>query len=91
MKQTFHILASGIVQGVGYRKFAQAKANELDIKGSVKNLATLEVEIYATAELEILEAFISLLKIGPERAKVHEVKFQNHSLINFNDFRILKD
>lgn len=91
MKQTFHIIVSGIVQGIGYRKFVLAKANELGIKGSVRNLPTLEVEIYATTSLEVLEAFIALLRIGTERTKVRDIKTRICPEMNFTDFCILKD
>ncbi len=91
MKYTFHIIVSGDVQGVGYRKFTLAKAQELGIKGSVRNLADFNVEIYATGELEILQAFIALLKIGPERARVQNVQAQNIKPMTFHQFSILRD
>ncbi|WP_211305530.1 acylphosphatase [Helicobacter anseris] len=91
MKQTMHIVISGIVQGVGYRKFTKSKADELGIKGSVRNLENFSVEIYANGEFEILESFISILKIGPQRAVVEEVETSIVSKIDFKDFSILGD
>lgn len=90
MKQTMHILVSGKVQGVGYRNFTQAKAEELGITGSVKNLSDSRVEIFATAEFGILESFIALLKIGPHRASVDEVKTHLITQQDSHDFKILR-
>ncbi|MCE3037873.1 acylphosphatase [Helicobacter anatolicus] len=88
---TLHIIISGIVQKVGYRKFAKKKADELGITGSVKNLKDFNVEIFANGDAEFLEAFISLLKIGPERARVDQVHTQAIPQKQFHDFTILKD
>lgn len=88
---TYHILVSGIVQKVGYRKFAQRKAKELGITGSAKNLKDFRVEIFASGETEILNAFVSLLKIGPENSRVDQVQTQIIHHKDFQDFVILKD
>ena len=90
MKRSVHLIIDGVVQGVGYRKYALAKARELDIKGSVKNLSHhRQVEIYATADFDALQAFISLLRIGPQRSIVEEIQINYIDKIDFNDFQIL--
>ncbi|WP_324726551.1 MULTISPECIES: acylphosphatase [unclassified Helicobacter] len=90
MKQTMHILVYGVVQGVGYRKFVKNKAEDLGIKGSVENLEDFSVEIYANGEFEILESFISLLRIGPQNAIVEDIKTSVVSRRDFKDFSILR-
>ena len=91
MKQTMHILVSGKVQGMGYRNFARAKAEELGVVGNVKNLSDSCVEIFATAEFEILESFIALLKIGPQKSSVDEIKTHIVTQQSFHNFTILRD
>ncbi|CBG39721.1 acylphosphatase [Helicobacter mustelae] len=89
---TLHILISGVVQGVGYRNFAQKKARELEITGSIRNLEDFRVEVYASAaDMEFLNAFVSLLKIGPERARVDTVQTKIIPPKAFQDFVILRD
>lgn len=64
---------SGIVQGVGYRFFAQRVAAKLGVRGYVKNLRDGRVEVYAISEHETLERMRSELKRGPSFANVDQV------------------
>jgi acylphosphatase len=66
-------LVSGMVQGVGYRYFAQRVAGQLGIKGYAKNLSDGRVEVYAIGEPEALESFRKSLERGPRFAEVSSV------------------
>ncbi|MBI4707014.1 MAG: acylphosphatase [Candidatus Omnitrophica bacterium] len=57
MKQV-HIHYSGRVQGVGFRFTAEIVANELGVKGWVKNLPDGRVEVLAQAEEDRLKEFL---------------------------------
>ena len=63
-----YIVIGGRVQGVGFRYFAQQKAEELTITGWVKNSSNGKVEIEASGEPHNLNTFIEWMKIGPARA-----------------------
>lgn len=91
MKHTLHLLVKGQVQRVGYRKFVSSKARDLGINGNVKNLKNGEVEIFATAELETLQAFIELLKIGPIQARIDSIYTESIPKQDFSSFVILGD
>jgi len=54
-----HVLFKGMVQGVGFRFTAQSLAQDLEVKGWVKNLPNGEVEILAQQSREVLEEFLS--------------------------------
>lgn len=60
----------GRVQGVGYRYFAERLANQLGIRGYVKNLGDGSVEVYAIGEETGLDAFKRQLAEGPIAASV---------------------
>jgi acylphosphatase len=64
---------SGMVQGVGYRYFAQRVAERLGIAGYVKNLRDGRVEVYAIGSAAQLEALRGELEQGPEAAVVSGV------------------
>jgi acylphosphatase len=64
---------SGIVQGVGYRFFAQRVAAKLGVRGYVTNLFDGRVEVYAIGTHETLDAMRKELSRGPSFAKVDEV------------------
>lgn len=90
--QAWHIKVCGKVQGVGYRKFAKAKADELALYGSTQNLPDGSVEIFACGSSEGLEQFLQALRIGPSRAQVQEVHSEPCTLKQewlAGEFRIL--
>jgi len=65
------IVVRGIVQGVGFRPFVYAKAAELGIRGTVKNLGS-EVEI--RAEGERLTEFVAAVRRGPPLSRIDSVE-----------------
>jgi acylphosphatase len=71
---TYHIFVSGRVQGVGYRRFAQKKAESLSLIGWARNLLDGEVEIVASGDPKELDQFCDLLRQGPSFSQVREVR-----------------
>ena len=69
-----HYLIRGRVQGVGYRRFAEKRARDLEVGGWVRNLADGRVELVAEADLSGLDRFEEALRRGPIWAAVHELK-----------------
>lgn len=67
-------LISGRVQGVGYRYFAERVANQLGIRGYVKNLWNGDVEVYAIGDDASLEEFKRQLAEGPRSARVKGIQ-----------------
>ncbi len=64
---------SGVVQGVGFRFFAQRAAAGLGITGYTRNLFDGRVEVYAIGTNEQLKTFRSMLERGPRGAFVSAV------------------
>ncbi len=62
-----------MVQGVGYRFFAQRVAERHGIAGYVKNLRDGRVEVYAIGSPEQLGALREELRSGPRAASVSDV------------------
>ena len=63
-------LASGRVQGVGYRAFAARAARSLGLTGGATNLPDGRVEIVAAGAAHALERLDSALREGPRLARV---------------------
>lgn len=61
---------SGRVQGVGFRFFVERWANQLGIRGYVKNLGDGSVEVYAVGDADSLEELKRHLAEGPRGARV---------------------
>jgi acylphosphatase len=90
MADASHLSATvyGRVQGVFFRYFVRNVAEELDLKGYVRNLASGDaVEVQAEGERRQLNKLLGQLKVGPPGARVErvEVKWAGYSG-QFDDF-----
>lgn len=65
---------SGLVQGVGYRYFAQRAAARHQVTGYVRNLENGKVEVHAEGSQKEVEGFREDLATGPLGAVVDMVK-----------------
>jgi acylphosphatase len=89
MTVQYEINITGRVQGVGYRYFAVQKANELGIKGWVKNSVDGSVIIVAQGIEEEIKTFTDYLYIGPTRSRVDQIsKVKFNTLANFDNFSV---
>ena len=87
---TKKITVTGKVQGVNFRNAVKKKADELLIKGEVRNLPDGSVQIIATADELILFQLIDWCYEGPTHAKVEHVDAEDVSLAWFEDFRVVR-
>ena len=84
----FNITVSGKVQGVFYRQSTLRFANQLGIKGFVRNESAGNVFIEAEGPEEQLNKLIEWCKKGPSAAIVSEVTFSGGEIKNFSEFSI---
>lgn len=64
------IIASGLVQGVGYRYFVLRHADNLNLKGYTQNLYTGDVLVKVEGKFGLINELIRQLKIGPMKSHV---------------------
>ncbi|MBS3159750.1 acylphosphatase [Candidatus Woesearchaeota archaeon] len=81
------IILEGEVQGVFFRAFIKEMAKKLNLKGYVKNIEN-NVEIHAKGEKENIDKLIASCKIGPNGAKVNNIKVILENETNLKDFTI---
>jgi acylphosphatase len=67
------ISITGRVQGVFYRKWAQATAQGLGLRGFVRNMPDGSVEAVLAGRQERLDAFAEAALAGPPQAEVERV------------------
>jgi acylphosphatase len=79
MFNAFTVVIQGKVQGVGFRYFTKNKADELDLRGWVRNLPDGGVEVLAIGDKPLLEQFMQSLKAGPIGSRVENTQFQWYS------------
>lgn len=64
----------GRVQGVGFRWWTRQRADQIGVRGWVKNLPDGTVAVVAEGPSEKLEDFAAELRRGPPGARVEEVQ-----------------
>jgi acylphosphatase len=72
--QARRYFVSGMVQGVGFRFYAQRTAEKLRLSGYARNLRDGRVEVYALGTAEQLAAMRAALERGPRFSSVTEVR-----------------
>jgi len=84
------ITVQGRVQGVGYRYTTKAVADQLGVKGTVKNQKDGSVTIEAEADDFALGLFLDWCKEGPDGARVTILESHAGELKNYRNFEIIK-
>lgn len=89
--KTLHIIVSGRVQGVFYRINTQRVAKSLGLNGTVRNLDTGEVEIFAQGKTKSLKELLKWARRGSKMAKVLEIesKWMESNKV-YRDFLVLR-
>jgi len=87
--QRLHAQVSGQVQGVNFRYYTRVTANEIGVKGWVRNRSNGTVEVIAEGTRPQLERLLQFLSRGPASAIVTDVQTDWLSATGeFADFQI---
>jgi acylphosphatase len=91
--QAKRFYVSGMVQGVGFRFFAERTAASLGVVGYVRNLFDGRVEVYAIGGAEQMDALMNALRRGPRMAAVDRVEEHDADILReyANAFSIERD
>ena len=84
------IIVKGKVQGVFYRKSTKAVADQLGVRGFVRNEPNGDVFIAAEADDTTLEMFMDWCNEGPDEAEVTSVETHEGELKNYRNFEVVK-
>jgi acylphosphatase len=84
------VTVKGKVQGVFYRASTKAVADQLGVRGFVKNEENGDVYIEAEADDVSLQMFLDWCHEGPEKAEVAEVKTVEGPVKNYRNFEVVK-
>ncbi|MFI5160071.1 MAG: acylphosphatase [Sphingobacteriales bacterium] len=90
MTKHLDITVTGQVQGVFYRASTKAVADQLGVKGTVRNEADGNVFIEAEGDTIALDMFLDWCKEGPEHAKVISVQSNEGELKNYRNFDVVR-
>ena len=84
-----HIIIYGLVQGVNFRYYTRAKAEELNLTGFVRNNYDGTVEIEAEGEEGVLNKLIEFVKVGPSLSRIDNIEIHWHDIKKDQGFRVL--
>jgi len=90
MTKHLDITVKGKVQGVFYRASTKAVADQLGVRGFVKNADNGDVLIAAEADNATLEMFLDWCHEGPQDAEVTSVESNEGELKNYRNFEVVK-
>jgi acylphosphatase len=71
-----HMIARGLVQGVGFRWFVARTANSLGLAGYARNMVDGGVEIEAEGDRSLVEELIGHVRVGPRSAHVQDLMIE---------------
>ncbi|AKH16217.1 acylphosphatase [Deinococcus grandis] len=81
-------LITGTVQGVGYRRYVQRYARDLNLAGYAENLSDGRVEVVAEGHKDDLARLLHWLRRGPPHARVQDVQTQQSEATGLKDFHL---
>jgi acylphosphatase len=85
----YQIKIAGKVQGVWFRDSTVKKAQELGVKGFVKNQSDGSLYIEAEGTPQTVKEFINWCHEGPPFAKVETVEIKDMEITYFEKFKIV--
>lgn len=88
--KTVRIFIKGTVQSVFFRTFIKEQADELGVRGFVRNLEDGRVEVLVEGRDEKVHEMIERCKQGPKHAQIIEVKVEDMKHQGFEGFKILR-
>ena len=89
MKRSIRLSISGSVQGMFFRQFIKENADQLNIRGFIRNLEDGRVEVFLEGNSEEVEKMIEVCKRGTPHSMIRGVSILDEKFQDFKDFKIL--
>ena len=83
-----HLSITGTVQGVFFRAWAREQADELGVRGWIRNRPDGHVEAHVEGDETAVEAMIQRLREGPPAAEVDALRTWDADVCDFDDFEV---
>jgi acylphosphatase len=85
-----NIRITGKVQGVSFRATTKAVADQMGVRGIIRNEKDGSVYIEAEGDDVLLEVFLEWCHEGSDRSKIENVDVVPGELKNYQNFEVLK-
>jgi acylphosphatase len=83
-----HVRIYGRVQGVFFRAWTSEQADELGVRGWVRNCPDGRVEAHVEGEEGAVDAMIERMRGGPPSAKVDDLRIWDADICDFDGFEV---
>jgi acylphosphatase len=84
-----HVRIDGVVQGVGYRTWAESHATQLELTGWVRNRHDGSVEAVFQGSPDQVDEMLRLCERGPLDARVSSIELLGEGGGAYDDFEVL--
>lgn len=85
-----NIKVYGKVQGVSFRAVTKVVADQMGVRGMIRNEKDGSVYIEAEGDDTLLEVFVDWCNEGTDRAKIENVEVTPGDVKNYQNFEIIK-
>ncbi|MBS3084738.1 acylphosphatase [Candidatus Pacearchaeota archaeon] len=89
MKKSVRLYITGLVQGIFFRGFVKENAENLNLKGFVRNLEDGRVEVFIEGNPDDVRKMIEICKKGPKHSEIKNVEEKEEKFQDFKSFKIL--
>ena len=91
MKAGARLTVKGTVQGIFFRQFVKGHADDLKLRGFVRNLESGDVEVVVEGEDDAIERLRGFVSKGPKHAQIRDVVFEKRKWEgDFGEFKVLR-
>ena len=91
VKKAAKFIMKGTVQGIFFRQFVKEHADNLKLKGFVRNLENSDVEIIVEGEGDAIKRLGGFVQKGPAHAQIRDVQITERKWSgDFKEFKILR-
>jgi acylphosphatase len=91
MKAAARFVVQGTVQGIFFRQFVKGHADDMKLRGFVRNLDSGDCEVIIEGEKEAINRLLEFVKKGPEHAQIRNVIVEERKWSgDFDEFKILR-
>ena len=91
MKAGARLVVKGTVQGIFFRQFVKGHADDLKLRGFVRNLESGDCEVVVEGESEGIERLLRFVKEGPKHAQIRDVVVESKKWQGeFREFKVLR-
>jgi DNA ligase D-like protein (predicted 3'-phosphoesterase) len=87
-ERAVRVIATGAVQGVGFRQAIRDRAGQLDVLGWARNEDDGTVAIHAEGPAAAVDSLIAFVRVGPPAAAVHGIELRDAPVEGHEQFAI---